>query len=132
MARGLWLFGVDVTSQPRPFARILQDRGYVYYPNAVAGNKPVTIGHQYSTVVLLPEKEPGLTGSWVVAMSTQRVATSADKELVGADQLRTLLANEKLPWLDELVVEVGDTSYSKPAYLYANREYDNLMALVGF
>jgi hypothetical protein len=128
-ARGFWLFGVDVTSQPRPFARTLQDRGYVYYPNAVAGNKPVTIGHQYSTVVLLPEKEPGLTGSWVVAMSTQRVATTADKELVGADQLRTLLANEKLPWHDELVVEVGDTSYSKPAYLYANREYDNLITI---
>jgi hypothetical protein len=127
--RDFWLFGVDVTPQPRPFARTLDDRGYVYYPNAVAGNKPVTIGHQYSTVVLLPEQEPGLTRSWVVPMSTQRVATTADKELVGANQIRALLANENLPWHDELVVEVGDTSYSKPAYLYANREHDNLVTI---
>lgn len=63
--RAFWLWGVDVTSHSRPFARTLTDRGYVYHPNAVAGNKPVTIGHQYSTVALLPEKEPGLTASWV-------------------------------------------------------------------
>lgn len=128
--RGYWLLGVDVTSQPRPFAGTLTDRGYVYYPNAVAGNKPVTIGHQYSTVVLLPEKEVEVTSSWVVPMSTQRVATTADKELVGADQIEILLADEALRWHGELIVEVGDTSYSKPAYLYANRKYDNLVTIV--
>jgi hypothetical protein len=128
-ARDFWLLAVDVTSQPRPFARTLADRGYVYQPNPVAGNKPVTVGHQYSTVVLVPEKEAGLTSSWVVPLSTQRVATTADKELIGADQVATLLADEELPWHDELVVEVGDTSYSKPAYLYANREYDNLVTI---
>ena len=128
-ARGFWLFAVDVTSQPRPFARTLSDRGYVYQPNAVAGNKPVTIGHQYSTVVLLPEPEPGLTSSWVVPMSTQRVATTADKEIVGAEQIGALLADAELPWHEELVVEVGDTSYSKPAYVYANRTYDNLITI---
>jgi len=128
-ARGFWLFGVDVTSQPRRFARTLTDLGYVYQPNAVAGNKPVTIGHQYSSVVLLPEQEPGLTSSWVVPMSTQRVATTADKELVGAAQMAALLADDELPWHNELVVEVGDTSYSKPAYLYANREHENLITI---
>ena len=52
-----WLLGVDVTSAPRCFAYTLEDRGYVYYPNAVAGNKPVTIGHQYSALVLFPQKQ---------------------------------------------------------------------------
>ena len=52
-----WLLGVDVTSAPRPFAYTLEDRGYVYYPNPVAGNKPVTIGHQYSALVLFPHKQ---------------------------------------------------------------------------
>jgi hypothetical protein len=128
-ARDFWLLAVDVTPQPRPFARTLTDRSYVYQPNAVAGNTPVTIGHQYSTVVLVPEQEPGLSHSWVVPLSTQRVATTADKELVGAEQMAALLADEELPWHNELVVEVGDTSYSKPAYLYANREYDNLVTI---
>ena len=129
--RPFWLLGVDVTPQPRPFAQTLPDRGFVYHPNAVAGNKPVTIGHQYSTVVLLPEKEPGLTKSWVVPMSVQRVATDADKELVGARQIQALLDDPAAPWYAEaeLVVEVGDTSYSKPAYLHANRKYDNLVTI---
>src|SRR3990172_2452490 len=51
-----WLFGVDVTSQPRPFSRTLADRSLVYQPNPIQGNKPVTVGHQYSTVALFPEK----------------------------------------------------------------------------
>lgn len=127
--RPFWLLGVDVTSQPRPFAATLDDRGYVYQPNAVAGNKPVTIGHQYSTVALLPEQEAGVTNSWVVPLVTGRVATDADKELVGAAQMQALLDDETLPWHDEFVVEVGDTSYSKPAYLHANRHYANLVTI---
>ncbi len=97
--------------------------------NAVAGNKPVTIGHQYSTVGLRSEPEPGMTKSWMIPMSTQRVATDQDKELVGARQMQELLADPDLPWHEELVVEVGDTSYSKPAYLHANREHDNLVTI---
>ncbi len=51
-----WLLGVDVTPAPRVFADTLTDRGYVYHPNTIAGNKPVTIGHQYSALALFPEK----------------------------------------------------------------------------
>lgn len=127
--RSFWLLGVDVTSQPRLFANTLADRGYVYQPNPVAGNKPVTIGHQYSTVALLPEKEAGVTGSWVVPLVTGRVHTDQDKELVGADQIKALLENETLPWHGEFIVEVGDTSYSKPAYLHANRHQANLVTI---
>jgi hypothetical protein len=127
--RPFWLLGVDVTAQPRPFADTLDDRGYVYHPNAVAGNKPVTIGHQYSTVALLPEKELGVTDSWVVPLVTGRVSTDADQELVGAEQMRALLDDESLPWHNEFVVEVGDTSYSKPAYLHANRHHANLVTI---
>lgn len=48
--RSFHLFVIDVTSQPRQFSPTLQDRGFVYQPNAIRGNKPVTIGHQYSVV----------------------------------------------------------------------------------
>ena len=127
--RSFWLLGVDVTSQPRQFALTLPDRGYVYQPNQVAGNKPVTIGHQYSDVALLPEKETGVSSSWVVPLSTRRISTEEDKELVGADQIKALLEDQTLPFHDELVVEVGDTSYSKPPYLHANRDHDNLVTI---
>jgi hypothetical protein len=124
-----WLLALDVTSQPRPFAQTLADRGFVYAPNSIGGNKPITIGHQYSTVVLRTEKEPRMTKSWVVPLSVRRVATDEDKELIGARQIRELLEDPTLPWHDALTVEVGDTSYSKPAYLHANRDYDNLVTV---
>lgn len=128
--RSFHLLGVDVTPQPRPFARTLRDRGMVYQPTVVIGNKPVTIGHQYSTVALLPQAEAGLSGSWSVPLMTQRVATTDDKELTGAAQIDALLQDDKLPFRHWLCVEVGDSSYSKPEYLHANRHHPNLVTIV--
>ena len=117
--RSYWLFGVDGTPQKRQFAYTLSDRGYVYYPNPVGCNKPITIGHEYSTVALLPELGPQMAKSWVVPLSTRRASTDDDKELVGAEQINALLDDPELPWYEELAVDVGDSRYSKPAYLHA-------------
>jgi hypothetical protein len=127
--RNFWLLGVDVTPQPRPFAQTLVDRGMVYQPNAVQGNQPVTIGHQYSTVALLPEAEANLSSSWLSPLLTRRVATCEDKELVGAGQINELLCDRRLPFQRSLCVAVGDTSYSKPEYLHANRRHPNLITI---
>lgn len=128
-ARPFWLMGVDVTPQPRPFAATLQDRGMVYQPNLVKGNKPVTIGHQYASVALLPEAESGVASHWVLPLMVQRVASPQDKELVAAGQIDALLRNSDLPFAHSLCVEVGDTSYSKPEYLAANRHHPNLVTI---
>ena len=118
-ARNYWLFGLDGTPQKRQFAYTLSDRSYVYYPNPVGSNKPITIGHEYSSVALLPELEPQMAKSWVVPLSTRRASTNDDKELVGAEQINALLDDPELPWHEELTVDVGDSRYSKPAYLHA-------------
>ena len=127
--RPFWLLGVDVTAQPRPYARTVADRGMVYQPTHVKGNKPVTVGHQYSTVALLPEAESHLSPSWLVPLTTQRVATTQDKEIVGAIQVDALLSDRNLPFHNALCVDVGDSRYSKPEYLYANRHHPNLVTV---
>jgi len=127
--RPFWLLGADVTPQPRPFAPTLQDRSMVHQPNLVNGNKPVTLGHQYSTVGLLPEAEAGMSESWLVPLSVERVASHEDKELVGGRQIDRLLADKRLPWYEELVAEVVDASYSKKPYLCANRQHENLVTI---
>lgn len=125
-----WLIGVDGTPQKRQFAYTLSDRGYIYYPNPVGANKPITIGHEYSSVALLPEVGSQMAKSWVVPLSTQRVSTEDDKELVGAEQIKTLLDDHELPWYGELVVNVGDSRYSKPAYLHAvHRDHPGLITI---
>lgn len=128
--RKFHLLGTDVTSNPRPFADTLPDRGFVYQPNTIKGNKPVVIGHQYSFWVWLPEYARPKAGNWVVPLSMQRVSSQANKELVGAKQLGDLLANQSLPFGKSFCVEVADSAYSKPAYLNANREHTNLVTIV--
>ncbi len=121
---------VDVTSNPRLYARTLEDRGMVYQPEVVKRKLPVTIGHQYSTVALGLEPEAGVSSGWVLPLLTARVATSEDKEAVGGRQIERLLQDDKLPFAHSLTVEVGDSSYSKPAYLYAHRQFPNLVSIV--
>ena len=124
-----WLLGTDVTPEPRQFAYTLADRGMVYQPNAIKDNKPVTIGHQYSTTALLPEAEEGMSPSWVIPLMSQRVRTSEDKELVGSGQINALLKDPKLPFGKSFCVDVGDTSYSKPACLHAKRHHRHLVSV---
>ena len=81
-ARPFGLLGVDVTSQPRLYARTLRDRSFVYQPTVMAGQKPITIGHQYSVVALLPGRPCPVSPVWVVPLASHRVASQADKELV--------------------------------------------------
>lgn len=127
--RPFWLLLVDVTTQPRPYGRTVADRGMVYQPTVVKGNKPVTIGHQYSSVALGLEPEAGVSGSWVLPLLTQRVATSQDKERVGGSQVDALLDDPQLPFGQELCVEAVDSSYSKPSYLHAHRRHPNLVTI---
>jgi hypothetical protein len=129
-SRPFWLLGVDVTSQPRLYARTLRDRGFVHQPTVIAGQKPITIGHQYSVVALLPGRHHPPGAIWVVPLASQRVASHADKELVAAVQLATLLTDTTLPFHDQWCVEVADSSYSKPAYLHANRQHRQLVSVV--
>jgi hypothetical protein len=124
-----WLLGVDVTSAPRRFAYTLEDRGYVYYPNAVAGNKPVTIGHQYSALVLFPEKQQASSPPWVVPLSLRRVTTQETKRSVGVAQVKQLLNDETLPFHQQLCVQVADSDYSAVSYLGEMKEHKNLVII---
>ena len=127
--RQFHLIGIDVTSRPRPYAETLKDRGFVYQPNTIKGNKPIAIGHQYSFVALLPERDKEKIGNWVIPLAMKRVGSQENKEMVGAQQVAAILNDEALPFGKELCVEVADSAYSKPAYLNANRDKKNLVSI---
>ncbi len=128
-ARGFWLLATDVTPQPRPYSRVLADRSCVYQPTVIRGNKPLTIGHQYSTVALLPEKATASGPAWAITLSVRRVPSSEDQEVLGDQQLRSLLNDPAMPFHGQLCVSVRDSSYSKPACLATEREFENLVSL---
>ena len=122
--RGFHLFAVDTTPHPRPHARCLQDRGYVYTPQ-VPGNKPVTIGHRYSLLAYLPEKDPQAP-AWSPFVSVRRVGTGQDPEALGCQQVRKLLEVHPAPAGD--ILTLGDSRYSKPCFVYPLvREKTNIL-----
>lgn len=127
--RKFHLLLLDVTPYPRPHAKTLEDRGMVYQPEVVKGKLPITIGHNYSTVALGLEAEAGLTSSWVLPLLTERVPTDGDKEMAGAAQVEMLMNDERLPFKEDLTVLAQDSSYSKPACLYAEYQHDNLVTV---
>jgi hypothetical protein len=112
-----WLFGIDTTPGLRPFATKLADRGVVYHPNPAPGNQPIGIGHRYSVLALLPEREAG-DAPWVVPLSCERVPTSTTEREVAVGQMAGLLSHQRLAFADALTVQVVDSSYSRARYLH--------------
>ena len=115
--RKFWLLGTDVVSIPRPFARTLADRTFVHQPNTLRGNKPVTIGHDYSHLVFFPEKTNADAPPWVVPMIVRRVHSDEKATGVGAEQIDALMKDETLPFHEKLCVHVADSVYSAVTYL---------------
>lgn len=127
--RRFWLFGLDVTPAPRRFSDTLADRTFVYAPNSLRGNKPVTIGHQYSALVAFPEKHNERDPAWIVPLSLRRVQSQETATQVGAQQMQTLLEDDTLPFSEELCVDVADSVYSTVAFLGPLSAHDNLVTI---
>jgi hypothetical protein len=115
VTRGHCLIAVDCTPNPRVHSPTQEDRGFVYSPSHISGNKPITIGHQYSIVTYLPEKDAG-DSPWVLPLSCQRVHTDEKGALTGMKQV-TACVKDKLPFKNELCVVVADSAYSTPECL---------------
>jgi len=125
--RPFWLLALDATPCPRRFAPTLSDRGFVYQPNLIRGNKPVTIGHQYEALVLLPELTRPDEPHWVVPLMIRRIATAETENQVSADMLNMVLRDDQLPFHSDLSVLVEDSKYSVANHLGRLSLDDNLV-----
>ena len=130
--RHFWLLGIDVTPAARPYAGTLSDRGYVYRPNPVKGVKPITIGHQYSVVVLFPEKHAPDDPPWVIPLLVNRVSTAETKRAAGLAQMSRLCEDETLPFHTDLSVTVADSDYSAVTFLGGVAAYPNHVTIARF
>ena len=76
------------------------------------GNKPINIGHSYSVLTALPEREETGDIPWAIPLTVERVKSSETGKQVGSQQLKQILTNENLPWSNHLSVVVVDSDYS--------------------
>lgn len=130
LRRNFFLFGLDTTGQPRPFAKTLADRGIHYHPNPAPGNKPVAVGHSYSVLAGLPEKEDRTSPPWVIPFLIRRVSTDEKATDVGAAQVKDLLKDEVLSFGSKLSALVADSSYSARKFLGQIVRHENLATIV--
>ena len=82
------LFAIDCTANPRIYASKVEDRASVHAPNHVPGQKPITIGHEYSVLVYLPNRGEDRELHWVVPLSVRRVRSDQSGPRVGLKQLK--------------------------------------------
>lgn len=108
----LWI-SFDSSSLARPDAHTGADRGMIYVPNLPHASKPVSVGWQFSTMMLLPETP----SSWVGILDQQRISTEQSAVEVACLQLRAVL-----PLLKRPVVVVADRWYATPEFLQVCRE----------
>ena len=120
------LMVLDCTAAPRKYSKTLEDKGIVHAPNVIPGNKPITVGHQYSIMGFLPEQNLNESQvPWMLLLSTQRVATHTNGIAVGIQQLNTAM-----PFFGtELTVIVGDIAYSSPKFIDGIQKHQNLVLI---
>ncbi|MDR9896883.1 transposase [Aetokthonos hydrillicola Thurmond2011] len=124
-----YLFAADTTPHPRPYAKTLSERGYIYQPNTIKGNKPINIGHRYSVLSILPEKEIDCRAAWAVPLSAQRVSLEKSGTDVASEQIQSIMSDSSLPMHKKLCVLVGDTEYSQRSFLEQQSKHKNLVVI---
>ena len=100
----------DHTAWARPQARTLRDRTFEHQPTPIKGQKPITIGHGYSTLGVVPEA----TGSWFLPLLHERIPSETTPSAKAAAQLKQVVA---LLW--ERPVALYDSEYGSGTFLQA-------------
>ena len=103
-----YLWAIDVTPLPRPYAKTLEEKTFIYQPNTVKGNKPINIGHSYSVLTALPEKEETGNISWAIPLTVERVKSDQTGKQLGSQQLKQIFSQSNLPWSNHLSVVVEE------------------------
>ena len=102
-------FVLDVTSLSRPHSIKLKDRSCVYSPNPTPGNKPITIGHQYSVLAELPQGRGAERKNWIIPRSCKRLSSSENGTVLGIQQMKEI--QKELGLEQERTLIIGDRAY---------------------
>lgn len=124
-----WVLGLDVTPVPRPYAKTLADRTFIYQPNPIQGNKPINIGHPYSVLSILPERIAPNDAPWSIPLSGQRVSSIQSNHNVGSNQVKAALNHASFPWYKQLSVLVVDSDYSQKQFLHEQVQHKHLVTV---
>jgi hypothetical protein len=101
--------GTDATPIKRAEAETSEDRGYIHIPNLPLVDKAISVGWQWSNIVLLPD-DPS---SWTPPLDTRRIPTGKTAIEVAIEQLRDM----RPLFGDRVVMIFVDRGYATPQFL---------------
>ena len=109
---GICIFALDGSPWPRPRARTLEDRQYVFQASSDVNGGTVTIGYPYSSLDWVVEPHT----SWALPISERRVSSCQTAQAVGAEQVQEL-AKARAAFVEALDIVACDGKYGNAGYL---------------
>jgi hypothetical protein len=106
----IWI-SVDASNIARPDAQTSEDRGIIHVSNLPRATKPISVGWQCSTMMLLPQQA---SSSWVGILDQRRIPTAQTAIQVAIAQLQAVV-----PLIDHPIILVADRWYATADFLRA-------------
>ena len=103
------LLAGDHTAWSRREAFTLKDRTIEHQPTPIAGNKPVTVGHGFSTIAWIPEME----SSWALPLRHERITSFETPRSRAAFQLQQVCKHLQVRPIVAYDSEYGNASFVK-------------------
>jgi hypothetical protein len=110
--KGVQYFSLDGTAWPRPRARTMDDRQYVYHPTAALNGGSVCIGYPYSLLDWVPEAHT----SWSLSLSVARIPSHMTAREVGVAQIQAL-SQARANYSQVLDIVAADGKYGNAHFL---------------
>ncbi len=123
--KGFALFAIDCTANPRIYARKITDRTAVHAPNHIPGQKPITVGHEYSVLVHLPNQAMDQELHWVIPLSVRRVESNQIGSQVGLAQLDEI--SNQTVFRSCFCVSVSDAAYSTKGWAIGIKKWPHVV-----
>jgi len=112
-SQGPHVFSLDGTNWLLPAAKTMPDRQYVYSPSKTLNGRKIGIGHPYSVLAWVPERN----SSWAPALSVRRVTSKQTDVEVGLAQVKQLCRARATEMKQELHLVVADAKYGNHRFL---------------
>jgi hypothetical protein len=109
---GIQYFSLDGTAWPRPRARTMDDRQYVYHPTPAVKGGSICVGYPYSLLDWVPEAH----SSWSLSVSVKRIPSQMTAGEMGIAQIKALSENRSNP-PDVLDIVAADGKYGNARFL---------------
>jgi hypothetical protein len=107
---GIQYFSLDGTAWPRPRARTMDDRQYVYHPTPAVKGGSICVGYPYSLLDWVPEAH----SSWSLSVSVKRIPSQMTAGEMGIAQIKALSENRSnLPNVLDIVSADGKYGNAK-------------------